>query len=93
MWPMDYKHLTDDIIYKANVTSNLRQYNEHIYFGSTEPTFKKGYGNRKKSLNLVKYKNVTELPNENWRIKRLNGRPEIKWTIVKKCDLNDAAYV
>ena len=53
----------------------------------------KGHGNREKSLNLVKYKNVTELSNENWRIKTLKGRPEIKWTIVKKCALNDAAYV
>ena len=41
IWSMDHKRLTDDIIYKANVTSNLREYEEHIYFGSTEATCKK----------------------------------------------------
>ena len=73
--PHGPKCVTDNIIYKANIASDLRKYKEQE--NPTEIT--------KKSFNLVKYKYYTELSKEYWRRKSLKGTPEIKWTIVKKC--------
>lgn len=58
---MDYKRLTDNIIYNAYNTSNSRTCKEHFYFGFTETTFEKRYGNHEKSFNFYKYKNGNEL--------------------------------
>ena len=43
-----------NIIYKAKITSNLRNYHEKIYYRSSEGTFKHQYGNHKKSFNHKK---------------------------------------
>ena len=78
--PLEQKCLTTNIVYKAKVTSNNGNYQEKVYFGSCESTFKKRFSNHKKSFNLNEYKNETELSNEIWRIKnavitqKLNGK-------------------
>ena len=67
-------------IYKTKVTSSNQNYQEKVYFGSCETTFKKRFSNHKKSFNLNEYKNETELSNEIWRKKiqvitqKLNGK-------------------
>ena len=58
-----------NIIYKAKTTSNLRNYHEKIYFGTSKGTFKQRYGNHKKSFNHEKHRTDTELSNEYWRLK------------------------
>ena len=58
-----------NIIYKAKTTSNLRNYHEKIYFGTSKSTFKQRYGNHKKSFNHEKHRTDTELSNEHWRLK------------------------
>ena len=72
-------------IYKTKVTSSNQNYQEKVYFGSCETTFKKRFSNHKKSFNLNEYKNETELSNEIWRIKISVHHPKVKWEIVKKC--------
>ena len=57
------------IVCKAKVTSSNRNYQEKVYFGSCETTFKKRFSKRKKSFNLNEYKSETELSNEIWWIK------------------------
>ena len=74
-----------NIVYKAKVTSSNQNYQEKVYFGSCETTFKKRFSNHKKSFNLKEYKNETELSNEIWRIKNPGHHPKVKWEIVKKC--------
>ena len=58
------KCLTTNIVYKAKVTSSNQSYQEKVYFGSCEITFKKRFSNHKKSFDLNEYKNETELSNE-----------------------------
>ena len=43
-----------NIIYKAKITSNLRNYHGKIYYRTSEGTFKHQYGNHKKSFNHKK---------------------------------------
>ena len=43
------------------VTSSNQNYQEKVYFGSSETTFKRQFSNHKKSFNLNEYKNETEL--------------------------------
>ena len=74
--PLEQKCLTTNIVYKAKVTSNSENYQEKVYFGSCETTFKKRFSNHKKSFNLNEYKNETELSNEIWRIKKCGSSPK-----------------
>ena len=74
-----------NIVYKVKVTSSNQNYQEKVYFGSCETTFKKRFSNHKKSFNLNEYKNQKELSNEIWRIKNSGHHPKVKWEIVKKC--------
>ena len=84
-WPLEQTCLTTNIVCKAKVTSSNQNYQEKVYFGSCETTFKKEFSNHKKSFNLNEYKNETELSNEIWRIKNSGHHPKVKWEIVKKC--------
>ena len=71
--------------HKAKVASSNQKYQENVYFGSCDTTFKKLFSNHKKSFNLNEYKTETELSNEIWRIKSSSHHPKVKWEIVKKC--------
>ena len=81
---LEQKYLTTNIVYKAKVTSSNENYQEKVYFGSCETTFKKRISNHKKSFNVNEYKNETELSNEIWRIRYSAHHPKVKWEIVKK---------
>ena len=39
--PLEEKWLTTNIVYKAKITSSNQNYQENVYFGSCETTFKK----------------------------------------------------
>ena len=73
-----------NIIYKVNITSNLRNYNGKIYYGTSEGTFKQRYGNHKKSLNYKKYRTDTKLSKEYWRLKKLKPQPQVQLYILKR---------
>ena len=83
--PLEQKCITRNIVYKAKVTSGNRNYQEKVYFGSCETTFKKRFSNYQKSFNLNVYKNETGLSNKIWWIKSSVHHPKVKWEIVKKC--------
>jgi len=82
--PMNNNCLASSIIYQATITSSLQNYNEKVYIGLGETTFKKRYANHKKSFTTEKYKNSTSLSLEFWRIKALNGQPKVTWKIIRK---------
>ena len=73
-----------NIIYKAEITSNLRNYHEKIYYGTSERTFKQRYGNHKKSFNHEKHRTDTELSKEYWRLKKLKAKPQVQFHILKR---------
>ena len=78
--PLEQKCLTTNIIYKAKVTSSNQNYQEKVYFGSCETTFKKRFSNHKKPFNLNEYKNKTELSNE---IGRIKCRHQLKYALAR----------
>ena len=80
---LEQKCLTTNIVYRAKVTSNNRNYQEKVYFGLCETTFKKQFSNHKKSFDLHKYKNETELSNEIWQIKDLAIIQKLKGKLSK----------
>ena len=59
----------DCIIYKAKITSNLRNFHGKIYHGTSKHTFKQRYG----------------LSKEYWRLKELRAQPHVQFYILKRC--------
>lgn len=84
--PMNNQCLTKNIVYQATVSSNKPDYKENIYFGLCETPFKSRYANHRKSFNILKYRNDTELSKEIWDLKDQNFTPSIKWKILKRCN-------
>ena len=81
---MEQKCATTNIVCELKVTSNNQNYQEKLYFGTCEATFKKRFSSHNKSFNLHEYKNETELSNEILQIKNPGHDPKVKWEIVKK---------
>ena len=80
--PLDNKYLTSQLIYQADVMSNLD--NEYkSYLGLEETTFKEQYSYHKSSFNNENSKNSTELLKYVWSLRENNKIPSIKWKIVK----------
>ena len=67
--PLLEKCLTNNIMYKATLTSNQDNYQPKIYYGITETRFKQRYANHIKSFRHEKHQSDTELSNELWSIK------------------------
>ena len=82
--PLNRNCQAENILYEATITCNERTYNENIYIGIAQTTFKKRYSNHKRSFNLPAYKNNTEISKEFWKIKHRNSVPQIKWKIMSK---------
>ena len=82
--PLEQKCLTTNIVYKAKVTSSNQNYQEKVFFGSCEATFKKPFSNHKNSFSLNEYENEIELSNEIRWIKDSDHHPKVKWEIIKK---------
>ena len=61
--PLFNQRQITNIIYKAKITSNLRNY------VTREGTFEQRYGNHKKSFNHDKHRTYKELSKEYWRLK------------------------
>ena len=74
----------ENIVYEATITCKQRTYGENIYIGIAETTFKKRYSKHERPLNLVAYKNDTELSKEFCKKKCRNSVPKIKWRIPRK---------
>ena len=83
--PLSNQCQITNIIYKAKITSNLRNYHEKIYCETSEGTFKQRYGNHKKSFNHEKHRTDTELSKEYWKLKELKAQPQVQFYILKRC--------
>ena len=83
--PLNKKNcLTKNMVYEATISSNIPNYQPKKYIGLCEGTFKKRFTSHKSSFNFERYKNSTALSTEVWRIKQMDGEPEIKWRVVRK---------
>ena len=68
-----------DVIYKAKIISTLRKYNEKIYYGASQGTFKQHCENHKKSFNHKKHRTDPELSKEYWRLKKTRTTTTISY--------------
>ena len=55
-YPLPNQCQITNTIYKAKITSKLRNYHEKVYYGTCEDTVKQRYGKHKKSLNHQKHR-------------------------------------
>ena len=62
--PLNNKCLSNNVLYKANITSESENYRNKIYYGISETKFKSRYANHRKSFKNRNYKTDTELSNE-----------------------------
>ena len=82
-FPLQKKCLTQVIVYQAEVKS-YDNGETNRYIGVTAGEFKDRYINHKKSFELQRYANETELSKHIWKLKR-SGRPyNTTWFIPKK---------
>ena len=67
--PLNGKCLTESIVHQVNIMANIPGYNEKVYLGVSETTFKVRYDNHKESF-AKKHKNDTELSSKYWKVKQ-----------------------
>ena len=85
------------ILRQATTKCNDNKYKQKTYKVIRETNFKKYYANDKKSFNLIKSKNDTNLSIEYWTLKEKQQTPRLTWEIngpykayntnFKKCNL------
>ena len=80
---MENQCLTLQIVYCADVSNNKDNETKFCY-GLTETSFKKRYGNHKRSFIHEQHKNDTELSKYIWDLTSAHKVPTIKWCIVRK---------
>ena len=73
-----------NIIYKAKITSNLRNYHGKIYYRTSEGACKQRYGNHKKSFNHGKHRTDIELSKIYGRLTDLNVQLQVQFYILKR---------
>ena len=81
--PMENQCLTPQIVYRADVSNN-KDNETKFYYGLTETSFKKRYGNHKRSFIHEQHKNDTELSKYILDLTSAHKVPTIKWCIVRK---------
>ena len=82
--PLDGKCLTNNVIYKATVTTSSEITN--TYIGMTENDFKTRYNNHKLSFNDRKHSHDTVLSRRIWELKDTNTSYDLKWRIIKRAN-------
>ena len=83
--PLGGKCLSLNIVYQGKINSSQPSYNEKVYFGVAEKSFKDRFYNHTKYFTHEDYANDTELSKEYWDIKRNNFIPKVTWSIVRGC--------
>ena len=76
------KCLTNNVLYKASITSNEENCKTKIYCGVSETAFKLRYANHKKTFNNIKYQTDAELSSEYWNIISANKTSNVPWEIL-----------
>ena len=80
--PLNEKCLTNNVLYKANITPNEEMEKHNIYYSVSEIAFKLRYTKHKKTFNNIKYQTYTELSNKYWNIISANKTSNISWEIL-----------
>ena len=80
--PLNEKCLTNNVLYKASITTNEENPKTKIFYGVTETAFKLRYANHKKTLNNIKYQNDTKLSNGYRNKISANKTSSISWKIL-----------
>ena len=73
--------LTENILYYARISCDDKTYEPKLYKGICKTTFKKRYGNHKKSFSVKKNKNDAKLFTEYWKLANNRLHPQISWKI------------
>ena len=81
--PMENQCLTPQIVYRTDV-SYKKDNETNFFYGLPETSFKKRYGNQKRSFIREQHKNDTELSKYIWDLKSTYKVPTFKWCIVRK---------
>ena len=81
--PLSGKCLTENIVYKATVTTNEPKTCKE-YIGSTATTFKQRFSNHMSSTRLPKYEKSTALSQHIWELKREGKDHKVSWEICAK---------
>ena len=79
---LNNKCISNNVLYKTNITSTSENYRNKIYYGISETMFKSRYANYQKSLKNRNYKTDTELSDEIWNLKEQNKNADIEWEIL-----------
>ena len=79
--------LTPKIFYRVDVSNN-KDNKTKFYYGLTEASFKKRYGNHKMSFIHEQHKNDIELSKSIWDLTNSHKVPTIEWCIVRKITQN-----
>ena len=75
--------LRKNILYTADLTCDVANYERKRYMGICATTFKLRYANHKKSFNHEIYKTNSELSAEIWRLKNMGKQFFLQWNIQK----------
>ena len=78
--PLNNQCCEKDVVYQAEIKSNLPNYGTKVYKGICSTSWKERFGNHKKSFIHEKYERETALSGEVWSIKRAGGEYEISWS-------------
>ena len=84
--PLTGKCLTNNVVYKATVTSNTERPTSKSYIGICETSFKTRYNNHKSSFAIEEKKNTTELSKYIWELKNKKSEFHITWSILKRAN-------
>ena len=84
--PLTGKCLTNNVVYKATVTSNTERPTSKSYIGICETSFKTRYNNHKSSFAIEEKKNTTELSKYIWELKNKKSEFHITWSILTRAN-------
>ena len=81
--PLDEKCLSPNIVYQGKITSSQPNYNDKVYFGVAEKSFKDRFYNHTKSFTHEHYANDAGQSKKYWDIKRSTFIPKVTWSVLR----------
>ena len=72
-----------NIVYQGKITSSQSNYNDKVYFGVAEKSFKDRFYNHTKSFTHEHYANDIGQSKKYWDIKRSTFIPKVTWSVLR----------
>ena len=82
--PLQNKCMSDNIVYKAEISTLENPTQRKHYIGMSSTAFKMRLANHKSSFNNIRYRHVTSLSNFYWELVENNLTPTVKWSIIRR---------